>query len=107
MHIVIPVELALYGFLRGSLALAWYTSTWRTRLGWTYAIIGLITAMVIVIRLLWQVYHACTAHRSPHPLPLLSPATSGPAGSRCRTLVGPASSYWGRTGEPVLGQYHG
>ena len=52
MRIVIPVELALYGFLLGSLALAWYTSTWLT---WTYAIACLITAMVIVVRLLWQV----------------------------------------------------
>ncbi len=37
MRILIPVEMALYGFLLGSLALAWYTSTWRTRLGWGYA----------------------------------------------------------------------
>lgn len=37
MRIVIPVAIAFYGFPLGSLALAWYTSTWRMRLGWTYA----------------------------------------------------------------------
>ncbi len=47
MRIVIPVELALYGFLLGSLALAWCTSTWRTRLGWTYAWINLVHALVV------------------------------------------------------------
>jgi hypothetical protein len=53
VRIVIPVELALYGFLIGSLVLAWYTSTWRTRLGWTYARINLVHAMVVAGLLAW------------------------------------------------------
>ena len=50
----VAVRLALYGFLLGSLALAWYTSTWRTRLGWTYAVAFLINA-IVVVHPLWQV----------------------------------------------------
>ena len=53
MRLVIPIELALYGFLLGSLALAWYTSTWRTRLGWIYAWINLAHAIVVTGLLAW------------------------------------------------------
>ncbi len=53
MRIVIPVELALYGFLLGSPALAWYTPTWRTCLGWTYAWIKLVHAIVVTGRRAW------------------------------------------------------
>ncbi len=46
MPLGISGELVIFGIVLGSLALAWYTSTWRTRLGWTYAWINLAHVIV-------------------------------------------------------------